>query len=110
MPDGKEVLKLSDEALSAVIGGGAPGEASDQPKISVVICGIFDQPHTIGVMPSDTIANVKKRVLEKFGNGEEEINAIRLTSGGRTLENECTVGSYGIKNNSNIHALWKLMG
>ena len=61
----------------------------------------------IDVEPEDTVGKLKEKIQEKE---EVPVDQQRLVYGGKQLDDEATLQSYDIKNESTIHLVLRLKG
>jgi ubiquitin len=92
-------------------GGGIEGESSVSGGGSgdkqIFIKTLQGKTITMDVSDDDTIGKIKNHIFEKEGIPAEQQ---RLVFNGKQLEDNQTIGSYGISADSNLHLVLRLKG
>lgn len=87
-------------------GGGTDGTGSGSTK-SIMLKTLQGKTIPMEVQDSDTIASIKSKIHEKEGI---PVDQQRLVFNGKQLEDNNTVGDYGIQADSNVHLVLRLKG
>jgi hypothetical protein len=103
----KEILELSNEALSAVTGGKGPetvGEgASPEAELEVIVKVFTREQFTIKVKLSDYIRQVKDKIAAKSSLKGYKNEDTRIYYGGNALYDNWTVGECNISNQGMLY-------
>jgi len=86
-------------------GGGTDGTGSGTKQI--LLKTLQGKTIPMEVQDSDTIASIKSKIHEKEGI---PVDQQRLVFNGKQLEDNNTVGDYGIQSESNVHLVLRLKG
>ena len=86
-----------------IIGGGLEGEGSKQ----IFIKTLQGKNITLNVNDTDTIQSLKDRIKDIEGIPQDQQ---RLVFNGKQLEDNQTIGDYGIQADSSIHLVLRLRG
>ena len=68
------------------------------------------QTLTLNVKATDTIDNIKSKIVDKKGIAEDQVEELRLIFEGKQLEGEHTIGHYNIQKEDTLHLALRLKG
>jgi ubiquitin C len=86
-----------------ILGGGLDGEGTKQ----IFIKTLQGKNITLNVSDTDTIQSLKDKIKDIEGIPQEQQ---RLVFNGKQLEDNQTIGDYGIQSDSSIHLVLRLRG